>query len=89
MAKRLYVGNMSYSTTEDGLRSLFQSYGEVTSVSIISDRETGKARGFGFVEMSSDDAAVAAMSALNGQNFEGRQLKVNEALERPHRPKKF
>ncbi len=85
MAKRLYVGNMSYSTTEEGLRQLFGSYGEVVSVSIITDRETGKARGFGFVEMGSEDAAGAAVTALNGRKLDGRELKVNEALERPRR----
>ncbi len=85
MSKRLYVGNMSYSTTEEGLRQLFESYGEVVSVSIITDRETGKARGFGFVEMGSEEAASAAITALNGRKFDGRELKVNEALERPRR----
>jgi RNA recognition motif-containing protein len=85
MPKRLYVGNMSYSTTEERLRQLFEPYGEVTSVSIITDRETGKARGFGFVEMGSEEAAGAAITALNGRNVDGRELKVNEAQERPRR----
>jgi RNA recognition motif-containing protein len=76
---------MSYSTTEERLRQLFEPYGEVTSVSIITDRETGKARGFGFVEMGSEEAAGAAITALNGRNVDGRELKVNEAQERPRR----
>lgn len=85
MPKRLYVGNMSYSTTEERLRQLFEPYGEVASVSIITDRETGKARGFGFVEMGSEEAAGAAITALNGRKVDGRELKVNEAQERPRR----
>jgi RNA recognition motif-containing protein len=83
MAKKVYVGNMSYSTTEQSLRGLFAQYGSVSTVNIVSDRYTGQAKGFGFVEMEDDDAAMAAITALNGKEFEGRTLRVNEAIERP------
>lgn len=76
---KIFVGNMSFQTSEDDLRSLFQPFGEVTSVSIPTDRETGRARGFAFVEMSDSGAATTAMSALNGKDVDGRQLRVNEA----------
>lgn len=82
MGKKVYVGNISYSTTEDSLRGLFAGYGEVVSCRMISDRETGKFKGFAFVEMASDDSASAAITALDGKDFEGRQLKVNEARDR-------
>ena len=85
MAKNIYVGNMSYETTQDRLRELFEAYGEVTSVNIITDRETGRPRGFAFVEMATDEAAAEAISALNGQSVDGRELKVNEA--RPRKPR--
>lgn len=85
MAKKVYVGNMNYGTTEQGIRSLFAQYGEVRSVNVVSDRYTGQAKGFAFVEMENDDAATAAITALNGREFEGRQLRVNEAIERPRR----
>jgi RNA recognition motif-containing protein len=85
MAKNIYVGNMSYDTTQDRLRELFEAYGEVTSVNIITDRDTGRPRGFAFVEMATDEAAAEAISALNGQNIDGRELKVNEA--RPRKPR--
>jgi RNA recognition motif-containing protein len=85
MPKKIYVGNLSYSTTEDTLRDLFTAYGEVESVSVITDKFTGRARGFGFVEMGSEDAAAAAIEALNGQNVDGRELKVNEAHDRAPR----
>ena len=83
MAKKIYVGNMSYNTSEDTLRQLFAQYGEVASVNVITDRYTGRAKGFGFVEMATDDAARAAMAALNGRDVDGRQLKVNEANDKP------
>lgn len=83
MAKKVYVGNMNYSTTEQSLRNLFAQYGTVSSVNLVSDRYTGQAKGFGFIEMENDDSAVAAISALNGKEFEGRTLRVNEAIERP------
>jgi RNA recognition motif-containing protein len=79
MAKKIYVGNMSYDTTEGTLRELFAAHGEVVSVSMITDRDTGRPRGFAFVEMASDAAANAAISALDGQSIDGRTLKVNEA----------
>lgn len=85
MAKKIYVGNMSYDTTENTLRELFAAHGEVVSVSVITDRETGRPRGFAFVEMASDAAANAAISALDGQSVDGRTLKVNEA--RPPAPR--
>jgi RNA recognition motif-containing protein len=83
MAKKIYVGNMNYNTSEDTLRQLFAQYGEVVSVNVITDRYTGRAKGFGFVEMAAEDAARAAMAALNGKEVDGRQLKVNEANEKP------
>lgn len=83
MAKKIYVGNMSYSTSEDSLRSLFTAYGEVVSVNVITDRFTGESKGFGFVEMADDSAASAAISALNGRELDGRQLRVNEAHDKP------
>ncbi len=82
--KSIYVGNLSFSATEDEVRDLFGQYGEVQSVKLISDRETGRPRGFGFVEMD-DDAAEAAIGALNGQDLGGRTLRINEARERPQR----
>jgi RNA recognition motif-containing protein len=84
MAKKLYVGNLPYSATEDELRELFQQHGTVHSVSVISDRETGQPRGFAFVEMD-DDGANAAISALEEQQFGGRRLRVNEARPREER----
>jgi len=85
MAKKLYVGNLSYRTTEDGLRNLFSAFGTVASVKIISDRDSGNSKGFGFVEMSTDDEAVAAITGTHGKEFEGRALKVNEAMDKPRR----
>jgi RNA recognition motif-containing protein len=82
--KRIYVGNLSWSATEDQLREFFGSYGDVHSVAIITDRETGRSRGFGFVEMD-DDGARQAISAGNGQALDGRPLRVSEANERPQR----
>ena len=82
MANKLYVGNLSYSTESDSLHQLFSQYGEIVSVNIITDRDTGRPRGFGFVEMASSDAARAAISALDGTELDGRRLRVNEAQER-------
>lgn len=82
MAKNLYVGNMSFSTTEDQLRQVFAQYGTVTKVQLIMDRETGRPRGFGFVEFNNDEHAKAAMAALSGANVDGRNLTVNEAKPR-------
>ena len=79
---KLYVGNLPFSATEDTVRTLFAAHGNVDSVSLINDRETGRPRGFGFVEMSSADAQ-RAMQTLNGKDFGGRPLKVNEAQDKP------
>jgi RNA recognition motif-containing protein len=79
MGKRIYVGNMSYNTTEGALRTLFAEYGEIESVSMITDRDTGRPKGFAFVEMVTDQAAQAAISALNGKSVDDREIKVNEA----------
>ena len=81
MAQRLYVGNLPFSATEDAVRDLFSQYGQVVSVTLLTDRDTGRPRGFGFVEMD-DASAQAAISGLDGQDFDGRALKVNEARER-------
>ncbi len=85
MANKLYVGNLSYRTEEESLRSLFTQYGEVVSATVLTDRDTGRSRGFGFVEMADQEAATAAIQGLNGTEFEGRMLKVNEARERSNR----
>ena len=76
---KLYVGNLPYTASEDQIRDLFSRYGTPESVRLITDRETGRAKGFGFVEFANDDEARTAMSALNGQDFGGRALTVNEA----------
>jgi len=78
---KLYVGNMSFNTTEASLEALFSNYGEIQEVAVVTDRDTGRPRGFGFVTMS-DDGAKAAIEALNGNEFEGRALTVNEAKPR-------
>jgi RNA recognition motif-containing protein len=85
MAKNIYVGNMSYDTTADSLRELFAAHGEVTAVNVITDRVTGRPRGFAFVEMADDAAGNAAIAALDGQDVDGRTLKVNEAKPREPR----
>ncbi len=82
MGKNLYVGNLSYQTDNYSLTELFAQYGEVTSVNILTDRDTGRSRGFGFVEMADEESARNAESALNGHDLDGRQLKVNEAKPR-------
>lgn len=79
---KLYVGNLSFQTSEQELRDLFAQYGEVTSASLVMDRDTGRPRGFGFVEFSDPEAAKAAISGLNGKNVGGRDLTVNEAKPR-------
>lgn len=81
----IYVGNLPFSTTETELQELFSQHGEVERVSLISDRETGRPRGFGFVEMRDDDAGREAIKALDGQEIGGRQLRVNEAKPRGER----
>ena len=85
MAKKIYVGNLNYATTDDQLNDLFAQYGTVISANVVIDRYTDRSRGFGFVEMESEEAATAAISGLNGSEFDGRSLRVNEANERPRR----
>jgi RNA recognition motif-containing protein len=82
LSKKLYVGNLPFSATEEELRGLFESHGSVQSVNVITDRETGRSRGFAFVEMEDASAADDAMRALDGSEMGGRNLKVNEAKER-------
>ena len=79
---KLYVGNMSYDTTDDDLRKAFEEHGTVDSVAVISDRHSGRSKGFGFVEMSDDEEAKAAMESMNDTDFMGRTLKVNKARSR-------
>lgn len=86
MAKNIYVGNLPWAATEDEVRAAFQNYGEVISVKLIEDRETGRPRGFGFVEME-DQGAIEAIQNLDGTDFGGRTLKVNEARPREPRPR--
>ncbi|MGE0134854.1 MAG: RNA recognition motif domain-containing protein [Dehalococcoidia bacterium] len=86
MNQRIYVGNLPFSSREDDVRELFAQYGEVISVVLPTDRETGRPRGFGFVEMSGEDA-TKAIDALNGRDFGGRALNVNQAREREDRPR--
>ena len=85
MGKKLYVGNMSYSVTSETLQQVFGAYGKVTSADVIMDRETGRSKGFGFVEMSTDEEATAAIAGTNGMDVDGRALTVNEA--RPQAPR--
>jgi cold-inducible RNA-binding protein len=85
VAKNLYVGNLSYNTSDRDLNEMFAAYGNVESARVIMDRETGRSKGFGFVEMSNDEEAQAAISALNGQECDGRDLTVNEARPREDR----
>ncbi|MCE9606809.1 MAG: RNA-binding protein [Planctomycetia bacterium] len=82
MGKRLYVGNLSYSVTNDALESLFAEFGTVNSAQVIQDRDTGRSKGFGFVEMADDNAAQQAINALNEKEHDGRALTVNEAKPR-------
>jgi RNA recognition motif-containing protein len=84
MAKSIYVGNLSYDSNEDSLRTLFEQYGDVVSAKVITDRDTGRSRGFGFVEMEGEDCQNA-IQALDGYELDGRSLKVNEAKPREPR----
>ena len=79
MATKLYVGNLSYKTTEDSLRTLFAEFGEVTSSTVITDRDSGRSKGFGFVEMEAEQAATAAIAALNGKMVDDREIRVDKA----------
>ena len=87
MGSKLYVGNLSYNTTSSDLEQLFTPHGTVTSAEVIQDRDTGRSKGFGFVQMGSDAEAQAAIAALNGQQNDGRALTVNEAKPREERPR--
>ena len=84
---KIYVGNLSWNADESDLRDAFSAHGEVTSVQIITDRETGRSRGFAFVEMENDEEAKAAISAVDNKEIDGRQVKVNEAKPRNEKPR--
>ena len=92
MAQKLYVGNLSYNTTEGALRTLFAEYGEIESINVITDRDTGRPKGFAFVEMATEQAANSAVTALNGKSVDDRQVKVEKAkpqadrAQREYRP---
>ena len=88
MDKKLYVGNLSYNTTDEKLRSLFAEYGEIESINVITDRETGRPRGFAFVEMATQEAAEASISGLNGKMVDEREIKVNKAKPQPDRDRR-
>ena len=85
MTKKLYVGNLPFSTTDEQLRDMFEQHGRTSSVNVIVDRETGRSRGFAFVEFETAECAQAAREALDGKDIEGRPLRVNEAYERGSR----
>jgi len=90
MRKKLYVGNLSYKATEDDLKNLFREFGTVIEVNLITDRATGKSRGFGFVEFSSGDEADKAVNSLNGKMFQDREIIVSEARpQRSDRPQRY
>src|SRR5579884_3751011 len=86
MSTRLYIGNLSYNTTENQLQDIFSQFGTVTEVDLIMDKFSGRPRGFGFITMESKEAATAAVQELNGKNIDGRDLTVNEARPRDERP---
>jgi RNA recognition motif-containing protein len=86
MPKRIYIGNLPFSATDQEVRDLFSEYGTVESVHLVTDRDTGRPRGFGFVEMETDEGAAEAIGALNGRDMEGRNLNVAEARPREPRP---
>lgn len=83
--KNIFVGNLSFGATEDAIRSMFEAYGTVDRVNVVTDRDTGRARGFGFVEMSNDSEGEKAIAALNGRELDGRALNVNEARPKEER----
>jgi RNA recognition motif-containing protein len=87
MGKKLYVGNLSYEVTDADLAAMFEAHGAVQSAQVIMDRDTGRSKGFGFVEMKSDEEAKAAIAALNGKEMGGRQLTVNEARPKTEGPR--
>lgn len=86
MGKRLYVGNLSYTLKSEDLEEVFRQVGDVTSVKVVTDRDTGRSKGFAFVEMATDDLGVQAIETLNGKEVGGRALRVTEANPRPERP---
>lgn len=88
MGSKLYVGNLPFTTTDVELEELFGAHGVVTSANVITDRETGRSRGFGFVEFENEEAAQAAQAALDGTELGGRALRINEAQERQKRPQR-
>lgn len=85
MSKKLFVGGISWGTSDNDLRSLFSQYGEVLDAKVILDRDTGRSRGFGFVSLADDDSARRAIEELDGSEFDGRRIRVNEAEEKPRR----
>lgn len=88
MAKKMYVGNINYETNEDQLNQVFGEYGEVVSVNIVTDKISGRSRGFAFVEMAKDEEADSAMAGLNGKEIDGRKIKVNEARRKEENQRK-
>lgn len=84
----IYAGNLSYSVTDEDLKEIFGTFGEVSRANVISDRETGRSKGFGFVEMPVDAEAKQAIDSLNGKDLKGRNINVNEARPRPERPQR-
>ena len=82
MGTKLYVGGLAWATTDDGLRTAFEKFGEVADAKVITDRETGRSRGFGFVTFATEEAAESAMNQMNGSQLDGRTLNVNEAQDR-------
>ena len=85
MSKKIYVGNLSYNTSENEINELFSSYGEIISTKLIEDQFTGRSKGFAFIEMEDEESVMAAISGLNGKEVDGRTIKVNEATDRPKR----
>ena len=85
MAKKLFIGGLSWDTTDDGLRQAFASYGEITEAKVITDRDTGRSRGFGFVTFAQDEDAKSAISKMDGTSLDGKTIKVNEAQEKSPR----
>lgn len=83
MVKKLYVGNLSFQTNDDSLRHAFSVFGEITSCNVVMDRYTGSSKGFGFIEMAHEHEAAAAISGMNGQTVDGRQIRVSEANDKP------
>ncbi len=89
MSKRIYVGNLSYTTTQETLQNVFSQYGELVSVSLITDRDTQQSKGFGFIEFSDDSAAENAITAMGGKELDGRRIRVSVAEEKQERRPRF